>query len=939
MISIPWRFPSAVLSLMALMFCGSSCHSAETAIPALVAAVRPWAAIATGQQTEFAMRGHVRWNAGPATHRVDVQCRRSGADQFDLELRYREYSIRLVRDADRTAILLPQHRIVYWGKGTVERDDHLRPQGWLDRLVSTGSGYRAYLPMLQQDPELIVPVLMRVTHLELDDTGRRGTTRGGISFALADDDRSLAVEADGWSARLTLQRVTEGSPWVWPEAPGDWQVVTMERNVIERQLARGVRRALEILAPSPLLTSPPHETRAVAHGEMLWVDGQRLVILRGTPAEVGRAHGELLRTEAQRCIDSVLYSFGTVELIRSGKWFRRELESAHARLAPFIPEDHQAELRALAHSLDVDPELLAAINVFPELFHCSGFAAFGRATSDGKLYHGRVLDYMTTIGLQDAATVFIVAVDHKVPFANVGYAGFIGSVSGMNREQISLGEMGGHGEGAWDGVPMATLMRRGLEECHSLTEVQQLWRDHPRTCEYYYVFADGEDHAAVGVAATPDRLEFIQPGQTHPRLGQGIDDVVLMSAGDRLVRLRSRVQERFGKLDSESAMGLMSRPVAMSSNLHNVLFVPEDLVMYVAQASHTEPAAERPYVRYDLNQFWDHRTDASSAGVSPRPTGVSSIVGGLLGQRYPARDSLCVGAEPSADARACLRQFVWEPAAFDVCCEIPGDQAGDLLVRFASPLPTGHPVVDRVALEWFVARENDGSPKHAPAVVVVHESGRGMHVGRLMAQAIRQQGVHALLIHLPHYGVRREARAPQFHEVLTSIRQALMDVRRARDAVAALPYVEESQIALQGTSLGGFVAALAGSLDRGYHSVFLALAGGDLYEMLQEGQRDTGKLRAELATWAIPDASLKRLVDQFEPTRIAHRLEPQRTWLYSGIHDDVVPPRSAMALATAAGLDHSHHVRLPVNHYSGILWLPSIAQDIAGHLSGKPIHE
>ena len=44
----------------------------------------------------------------------------------------------------------------------------------------------------------------------------------------------------------------------------------------------------------------------------------------------------------------------------------------------------------------------------------------------------------------------------------------------------------------------------------------------------------------------------------------------------------------------------MSRPVAMESNLHNVLFVPADGVLYVANASHGKPAAEMPYMKVDL---------------------------------------------------------------------------------------------------------------------------------------------------------------------------------------------------------------------------------------------------------------------------------------------------------------------------------------------------
>lgn len=150
---------------------------------------------------------------------------------------------------------------------------------------------------------------------------------------------------------------------------------------------------------------------------------------------------------------------------------------------------------------------------------------------------------------------------------------------------------------------MATLMRRALEECSTLEEVIALWETSPRTCEYYYVFADGKTNRSVGVAATPDSIQFVQPGEGHPLLGEGIKDAVVLSAGSRLETLRARVLERYGEIDDEVAQWLMSRPVAMSSNLHNVLFVPADRVFHVANATHRQPAADRPYVRLDLNQL------------------------------------------------------------------------------------------------------------------------------------------------------------------------------------------------------------------------------------------------------------------------------------------------------------------------------------------------
>ena len=61
--------------------------------------------------------------------------------------------------------------------------------------------------------------------------------------------------------------------------------------------------------------------------------------------------------------------------------------------------------------------------------------------------------------------------------------------------------------------------------------------------------------------------------------------------------------EKHGQIDADVGKWLTSRPVAMQSNLHNVLFVPADGVFYVANASHKKPAAEQPYVRLNLNEL------------------------------------------------------------------------------------------------------------------------------------------------------------------------------------------------------------------------------------------------------------------------------------------------------------------------------------------------
>ncbi len=291
---------------------------------------------------------------------------------------------------------------------------------------------------------------------------------------------------------------------------------------------------------------------------------------------------------------------------------------------------------------------------------------------------------------------------------------------------------------------------------------------------------------------------------------------------------------------------------------------------------------------------------------------------------YQARDTLAAAADPVADAASCLRDLAWTPTAFSVTCGTEPGAAYDSLVQFPSPISSGDAVNDRVTLEWYMPRDEQDAIRTAPAVLVVHESGRSMPVGRLFARSFQAAGMHSFLIHLPYYGKRNaDGRDPPPDRLFTLIRQAIGDVRRGRDAIAVLPHLDTRHIAVQGTSLGGFVVATSASLDPAFQSVFIMLAGGNLYDMFQTGQREVAQARRELTQAGISDAQLKQLLWQIEPTRVAHRLDPQRTWLFSAEGDQVVP---------AARLPDHHHIRVPGNHYTVIVYFPVILQRVTDQI-------
>jgi hypothetical protein len=427
------------------------------------------------------------------------------------------------------------------------------------------------------------------------------------------DGRQADVQVD-----ITDPKVSDSFPaeqWKLAPNPGD-DVQTVALSHIVRFLNVAPR---VLNNDAPVLGPATGRTETIArcgHGRLKEIDGTRVLLLKGTPEEMGTQHGTLLREEARDMAERVLYGVGVGSSFVKGKWFFGEVESAQARLLPFMDPRYLREMDAMAAATGLNPQEARLANFFPELFHCSGFALTGKAVADGHLYHGRVLDYLRGVGLEQNAAVIVYQPDQGYAWVNCGYAGLVGSVTAMNVKGISIGEMGGGGYGNWDGRPMAQLLREVMEHAATLDEAVAIMKNGPRTCQYYYVVSDGNSKDAVGIAASGDKFEVVKLGQFDPRLPHPVDDTVLLSAGDRYETLVQRVKEGFGKFDADSARALMDRPVCMTSNIQSVLFRPDTLDFWVANADAKNVASNTRYTHYNLRDLIGSRS-APAAQMKP----------------------------------------------------------------------------------------------------------------------------------------------------------------------------------------------------------------------------------------------------------------------------------------------------------------------------------
>lgn len=497
---------------------------------------------------------------------------------------------------------------------------------------------------LRRDRLLTLPFLMEITKDEMIDLEEMRCRRLTFkprkeaieTFKLPDvitrvwldtNDLPLRIHCTRENPKLDLlispNNIRLDDPW--PEER--WQLPKGEGQEVERTALKHLVRYVDTGAAKLLERNPPlgkitGERKVLATagwGRLELIDGARVMFLRGTPEQMGRQHGTLLKAEIQETRNRLLYGLGVGLSLDKGKWVITDMASAHKDLSKFMEPDYLAEMNALAQAAEVDPHEIYLANTFQELLHCSTFAVYGKATASGKLYHGRVLDFLRGAGVEKGAVVMVMQPQGRNTWVNIGYAGLIGSVTAMNDKRLAIGEMAGTHPREWEGKPMAELVREVMERASTIEEALEIMKKTPRTCDYYYVISDGKIRKAVAVRATVTKFEVIEAGKKHDKFPDPVRDtaVVAPAEGKRYEELIKRIKEKDGKLDSDQVWELMKPPVAMDSNIQTVLFVPETLDFRVANSNSDKVASEAPFRKYNLMALLGRTNEMAAIALPP----------------------------------------------------------------------------------------------------------------------------------------------------------------------------------------------------------------------------------------------------------------------------------------------------------------------------------
>ena len=340
--------------------------------------------------------------------------------------------------------------------------------------------------------------------------------------------------------------------------------------------------------------------------------------VKGIPYDMGYQNGSLLKDSIQKEIQ-----YRIQEVINMGYNYTYLFECAKT-MEPHIPLEYIKEMEGLAAGANMDYNDVLVYHVIADtLFYdpgwtgCSGFAVFGNATVDGHLYHGRSFDSPFPVTNNESiGLITVYEPENGNAFVNVGWFGFVGVLTGMNKEGITLQQNSvGTDDKTLDGMPISFMLREVLQYSNNLTEAIDIICQTDRTVGWNIILGDGKNLNAAAVEISDnycqvywagDPTEDIGPYYSIPNAVRRTNSYVNPEYGcNRYETLSQLILDNYGNITAEMSIEfLRTFRVAVPKNQQSVVFDATNLELWVADASFGTPAYNNTFVYLSYDDWF-----------------------------------------------------------------------------------------------------------------------------------------------------------------------------------------------------------------------------------------------------------------------------------------------------------------------------------------------
>lgn len=260
------------------------------------------------------------------------------------------------------------------------------------------------------------------------------------------------------------------------------------------------------------------------------------------------------------------------------------------------------------------------------LVGCTSFGAWGSRTENGSMLVGRNFDFWVGDAFAEHKIVSFVKPDKGHAFASITWGGFIGVVSGMNDQGLTVTINAAKSSIPFDAAtPVSLVAREVLQYAANLEEAIAIAKKREMFVSESFLVASAKDHKAVVIEKTPTQLAVYDPEQNFIECTNHYQSALLANQSlnveqkansasvYRYQRLQELLQENTPLTPKKMAAILRDRRGLHNQNIgegnekainqliahHSIIFEPDSLRFWVS----SNPWQLGAYVCYDLKKI------------------------------------------------------------------------------------------------------------------------------------------------------------------------------------------------------------------------------------------------------------------------------------------------------------------------------------------------
>jgi hypothetical protein len=250
-------------------------------------------------------------------------------------------------------------------------------------------------------------------------------------------------------------------------------------------------------------------------------DGVKILHLSGSNYEMGYQHGYLLREECAENLRAYLNTAEQLGISYESLVYRWNV------MKEYVPHEYLDEMQGGADGSGLTVEQIGAAYMIGTHVRCSGAAAWGSATTDGRLYHLR--SYDMPMYVQDPETgkyahengvIIVRKPNNGYASVDFSFAGMIQGIGGINEKGIGTGQLTSFSDDETiHGTDLGFRTRKVLDYASTAEEAIDIFNTN-KTLGTNFIISDGkipiayagEQTASLSYAGTwDDSVESTSP--------------------------------------------------------------------------------------------------------------------------------------------------------------------------------------------------------------------------------------------------------------------------------------------------------------------------------------------------------------------------------------------------------------------------------------------